>query len=279
MKQFYMNIDKRNKKQMISYLENHYRYFTANSWNISTSYANNLKIHTLGLENSIESKLYDMIDTDGFYDSINDLIHDFAAGYDHRWQAGFNGRSGGYLVLYSGGKELSGYKSHCIKCGQLNFKQVPPSEDTIENRIIKMTNIKNFWTETNILQSCKDNLPDLHLSDDAILDIIRKEKQRIKSSGEYTESNKCGRCGNMSRVNFTKPHYRIVTNPGRSLDADEDFTEWDLATLRDRVELVQDFDKLCDSIVSEAIYLSENFDITEEEYFVSKTRKVLVEAV
>lgn len=109
---------------MTEFLRNHFRYSTMNSWNLSTSYANNLKVDRLGLSNEIMMKLLDMLDVDGFYDNINDLIAEFGAAHDYLWQAGFNGRSGGYLVLYTGGSKPSGYKSFCTACGQRNYTSV-----------------------------------------------------------------------------------------------------------------------------------------------------------
>jgi len=44
-KHFYKKVDIRKPKDMIDYLKNHFRYNTMNSWNRSTSYANNLKIY------------------------------------------------------------------------------------------------------------------------------------------------------------------------------------------------------------------------------------------
>ena len=41
---------------------------------------------------------------------------------NYLWQAGMNGRSGGYLVLYQGEKRPSGYKSYCANCGQKNYR-------------------------------------------------------------------------------------------------------------------------------------------------------------
>ena len=38
-----------------------------------------------------------------------------------------NARSGGYLVLYQGSLEPSGYKSCCPRCGQHNYKSVAES--------------------------------------------------------------------------------------------------------------------------------------------------------
>ena len=42
---FYKEVDKRYKKSMVDFLKKHFRYDTMNSWNRSTSYANNIKLH------------------------------------------------------------------------------------------------------------------------------------------------------------------------------------------------------------------------------------------
>lgn len=55
----------------------------------------------------------------------------------------------------------------------------------------------------------------------------------------------------------------------------EDFHSWGMEELRQRVKLVQEFDQLCDSIVSEYIDMVCSYRITEEEIFVPKTIKVL----
>ena len=47
MKQFYEKVDLRSRKDMVDFLENHFRYFTMNSWNRSTSFANNMKLYNL----------------------------------------------------------------------------------------------------------------------------------------------------------------------------------------------------------------------------------------
>jgi len=127
MKKFFKEVDMRSKKAMINFLSNHFRYNTMNSWNASTSYANNLKIHKLGLSSDIENKLFEMIEMDAFYDALHNIIRDFGKNHNHNWQAGFNGKSGGYLVLYMGGSKLSEHRSYCMNCGQKNFKLVPPN--------------------------------------------------------------------------------------------------------------------------------------------------------
>ena len=78
------------------------RYNTMNSWNNSTAPAYNLKIYNV-IDNDLQDKVYELMDSPDFYDEINMLIQDFDIQFDYQWQAGFNGRSGGYLVLYRGG--------------------------------------------------------------------------------------------------------------------------------------------------------------------------------
>ena len=55
----------------------------------------------------------------------------------------------------------------------------------------------------------------------------------------------------------------------------EDFGDWSLSELRRRVELVQDFDRLCDKITGAYINLCRNYRVTEEGILVPKTIKVL----
>lgn len=78
------------------------RYNTMNSWNNATSLAYNLKIHKV-IDDKLQNKVYELMELSEFHEDINVLISDFDNEFNHEWQAGFNGRSGGYLVLYKGG--------------------------------------------------------------------------------------------------------------------------------------------------------------------------------
>ena len=100
MRRFYQPVDLRSRQEMTQYLTTHFRYPTLNSWNRSTSYACNLKITHLGLSPEVVDKLFDMIQTQGFFDAMDECKWEFAAKHNYLWQAGMNGRSGGYLVLY-----------------------------------------------------------------------------------------------------------------------------------------------------------------------------------
>lgn len=121
---FSKRVDKRSRKEMIAYLENHFRYNTMNSWNRSTSYACNMKLYNLGLDRETEDKLWDLLDVPEFYERLHELIEDFNRQHNYLWQAGWNGRNSGYLVLYQGGTKPSGYRSYCTKCGQKNYTSV-----------------------------------------------------------------------------------------------------------------------------------------------------------
>jgi len=112
---------KMTREEMIGYLQGHFRYDTMRNWNNSTSYAANMKVRNAPEEH--RRRLYDMLDCAAFQSRISDLIQDWDIGHGHVWQAGFNGRSGGYLVLYQGGTRPSDYKSHCTRCGQRNYRE------------------------------------------------------------------------------------------------------------------------------------------------------------
>ena len=214
---YYKQIDKRYRETMVKFLKNHFRYTTMNSWNKSTSYANNIKLYNIDKPNYVdEETFWEMIGISQWQEKLSDLLEDFGRRHDWLWQAGINGRSGGYVVVYRGGIKPSGYKSYCTHCGQKNYEAVP--EDQIGT---------------------------------------------------------CGRCDAKARINFKQTHMQVFTWPGKSVDEYEDFSDWTLSEIRSRVELVQDFDRLCDSIAAEYIDLCKNYRIAEEEILVPKTIKVL----
>ncbi|MPM64027.1 hypothetical protein SDC9_110913 [bioreactor metagenome] len=120
-------VNKRSRREMAGFLSEHFRYDTGNSWNRSSSYACNMKIDRLGLPRDVVDKLFGLIQCSEFYDHLGDLLHQFGETHDFRWQAGWNGRSGGYLVLYQGERKPSGYQSFCTCCGQKNYRSVVDS--------------------------------------------------------------------------------------------------------------------------------------------------------
>lgn len=216
MHKFFAEVDKRSRTAMVAFLAGHFRYHTMNTWNANTSYAHNMKLHHLGLAHETQMKLYDMMQTDEYYDLQRQCLDDFAHEHDYNWQVGMNGRSGGYLVLYQGFREPSGYKSFCTACGQKN------------------------WT------------------------------------GTMETGCVCGRCRQPKRRDFSQTHMKTGVYPGKSIDLYEDFEDWDMAALRNRVSLVQSFDQLADNMVAELLWLAENHSVAEEVVMVPQTRMVLV---
>lgn len=219
MKKFERKIDRRSRKAMTDFLSNHFRYNTMNSWNRSTSYANNVKVGELGLTHEQVMKLYEIMECEDAYDRTNDLIWEFGYQHDWQWQVGFDGRSGGYLVLYKGGWKPDEHKSFCTSCGQKNFKSV------------------------------KEN------------------------------GCRCGRCGRDTRRDYEVPPKNIFTMPGQQVDMDEDFRDWNIEELRERVRLVEEFDRLCDDIVAEAVWMADNMEVEEQEVYIPTTQRVLKEVV
>ena len=214
---YHKQVDKRYRETMIKFLKNHFRYDTMNSWNRSTSYANNIKLHNIEKPQAVDNNIWwEMLSITDWQDQLSNLLETFGRAHNFQWQAGINGRSGGYVVLYKGGIKPSGYKSYCTHCGQKNYQAVAEGQTGI-----------------------------------------------------------CGRCEAKTRINFKQTHMQVFTFPGKDVDMYEDFEDWTLSEIRERVELVQDFDKLCDSIVTEYIDTCKNYRISEEEILVPKTIKVL----
>ena len=109
------------RKAMIEFLKNHFRYNTMNSWNAATSYAVKVKIHDF-VPREFMDKAYDLIQVPETYYPINEILHEWDRGQGFQYQTGFNGRSGGYIVMYLGGKKPSEYKRVCQNCRQKNYR-------------------------------------------------------------------------------------------------------------------------------------------------------------
>ena len=96
-------IDITNAKSMFNYINNHFTYFTMNSWNQLKSIANNVKLYNLDLDgdycNAIDF-IFDECDSGSLQSQINDMIYDWEREHPG-YVLGFNGRSSGYLVIYN----------------------------------------------------------------------------------------------------------------------------------------------------------------------------------
>jgi len=203
----------RTRRDMIAYLNDHFRYDTMNSWNRATSYARNVKIRRLKFPSrEVRDRAYDLLEVEEAFYDVRELMADFAREHDYSYQAWFNGRSGGYLVLGQGGSKPSEYKTICTKCGQRNYK---------------------------------------------------------------VDTEVCGVCRATAMVPYSG--IDIFTTPGRGLDMERDYGDWTIAKLRERVNLVTRFDRLCDECEEAFVQFCVNHMAEDEVVMVPKIRKVAVE--
>lgn len=120
----------RSRKEMIAFLANHQRYDTMSSWNRGTSFSRNIKLHRIQFPDSnIRNRAWDLLDVEEAFEEFDDTIAEFSARHDYLYQIHCNGRSGGYLVLYNGGRKDTGYKSYCPACGQRNYRVAEEGTD------------------------------------------------------------------------------------------------------------------------------------------------------
>ena len=271
----------RTRQDMIAYLTEHFRYDTMNSWNRATSYAHNIKIsHLNHVEHDLRNRLYDMIGVEGTFDEsgYNECLREFHARHAWAWQIGTNGRSGGYLVLYQGGRKATEHKSRCTQCGQLNFKRVPvvpPADGLPVNQARFYIQTHNFWTPATYLE--QPEIKALGLPDAVVLNLVKEVQADMKAHGEFTGDNTCGRCRAQARVNLTSPVYESFSWPGRGLDMDKDVADWDTSTLRDRVEIVWDFDQTCERAVRYFVDFARRHHAEEQTVLVERQVTVAVE--
>lgn len=271
---FEKKVDRRSRKAMVEFLQNHYRYNTMSSVNRSTSYAHCVKLHRLGLTKVQDDKAWDMLDVD-YWDDLQHLITEFTARHNGHYAIGSNGRSSGYLVLYQSQYEATGHKSYCTHCGQRSFASAVTVDMEAPEGIIYKAVIGNAgcWRPEVYLE--QSAIQSIELTDAQKLAFINQAKVVARNA---TIGNKCGRCGNDSRVNYAKEPMKLSVWAGRSIDQDEEFhpDEWSMSQLRERVDLVCDFDRTVDTIRDAFIDMLDTQCVEEVTVMVPKKVKRLV---
>lgn len=91
------------------------------------------------------------------------------------------------------------------------------------------------------------------------------------------DDRKCGNCGRDDRVDIPQPNWQHFAQPGMSLDMGEDFHDWSLDDLKDRLELVWDFDQTVEIVIAAFIDFCRHHQVVEEEILVKKTVQVAQE--
>ena len=276
---FFQPVDLRSRQSMTDFLKQHFRYDTMSSMNNSTSYANRIKVHHLGLTREQEDQAFEFLDAQDSWNYLvfTKAIREFTDSQNGYYTIGQNGRSGGYLVLYRSRREDSNYKSECASCGQLSYASVPnldlsTPEDVVMAEVIKS---RNSWVDSAYLG--QSAIQQLSITEVEKLKMVARAKQLYRIAGNnMTIDNKCGRCGahgEDGRVNLEKPLYQLVTMAGKSIDQHTDFSdtdEWSMDSLRNRVRLVQAFDQACDAIRKEFIAMLGEYTVSTETILVPK---------
>ena len=282
---FEQKVNRRSRKAMVDFLTSHFRYSTMSSWNNVSSYAHKVKVHSLGLTGAQINKAYEVLDVD-FWDEIDYPIHDFTQRQKGHYTISSNGRSGGYLVLMNSEYKKTGHKSYCPCCGQRNFKRVFSYDmDHKKFALGKTIAEAELTIFTEVISNGGIWRPEVYLEQSAIKAMTISDENKLKlvvkaipEAKDTTVGNRCGRCGKDSRVNFmVEPSTLNVF--GKAIDQGEEFDpeEWTMENLRDRVDLVCDFDRTVDELRSIFIGLTETYCVKEEVIMVPKTVKTLVE--
>lgn len=186
---FFEKVDKRSRKKMYQFLDKHFRYDTMSSWNRCTSFANNVKIYNLSL-GELEAKAYEAIHDDLPYELyVYPIISEFSRRTNGRYTIGFNGRCGGYLVLYNSEYELSQYKSYCRKCGQQNFQEVPEGEIGVCGRCRQQSRV-NYKEIPKVLRIFPGRSIELDedIDMESLKELVRIVEEFDKTCDEIVES-------------------------------------------------------------------------------------------
>lgn len=85
-------------------------------------------------------------------------------------------------------------------------------------------------------------------------------------------NDRCGKCGSR-RENFKETPKEIYTQPGKSIDGDLDFEDWSMDQLRERVNLVKEFDVAADTIRNEFFHLIRHTKIETRSVAHYETKK------
>ena len=272
---FEQKVDLRSREAMVTFLKGHFRYNTMNSWNGSTSYAQCVKLHRLGLSPAQYDRAFEMLDLTEVSDMVQSGIADFTEAHNGCYTMGTNGRSGGYLVLYSSRYEETGHKSRCRSCGQLNFKRVYEGKREGAEGVIASELIRSgcAWVTPTYLGQAA--IQALGLAAEEICKMVDALRPACKDA---SWDSRCGRChadGERGRFNLSAPRRELKVWPGRSIDDDVEWEELSMSSLKDKVHLVQSFDAACDRIRDGFIELLEDYQVIESVVMVPRTVRSL----
>lgn len=258
-------VDRRSRKAMAEFLSGHFTH--------DGIIANRVKFHYLGLSDQQMDKAFQLLEADdSFWPHIWGPVDDFQELFHHRYAIGNSGRSAGYLALHHSRLESTEYQSHCLRCGQRNYRKVAPPlpDDPLERAVAsEVLNSGGIWTdETYLHQSAILSLPH---TDAEKLSVVSRIKPLWK---RFTKDNRCGACGavgDIGRVNYDRPPMRLAVLGGVKIDTEE----MSMDDLRRMTELVVAFDRVCDQVRDQFVDLLTYCEVREETVMVPTTVRSL----
>lgn len=112
---FSKTVNWRSREALIEFLQEHDRYPVMNSWNGTQTFSNRVKVHYMGLPKDVLDRAFDLVCGDDplryrWERQLNTRLNQFEQEQNGYYKMGFNGRSGGYLILL--GKKLDALDTH-----------------------------------------------------------------------------------------------------------------------------------------------------------------------
>lgn len=166
---FYNKVNKNSNKECFEFLHNHFHYFTMSSWNLNKSIANNVKVYKLGLDYEI----LHLLQVDNYFE-INCMIEDWEILHEG-YTVGFNGRMGGYLVLYNKHNTRSVLDDYIYNDSYEDFKEEIKEDygslKDYHDRLVEQVELVQSFDELcdDLLEECKYMLKNCK--------VVEKEKQ------------------------------------------------------------------------------------------------------
>ena len=219
---FYKEVDYNNYEEMFNFLFNHFVYDTMNSWNNLRSIAHNVKIWNLPVDSD---KALAALEEDNYF-QINQTIKDWED--DHPgYEVGFNGRSGGYLVLTSSKSNRHVFESDPDYCGK--FDNYQDWKEAVEEDYGSLDAYKEeLLFEVKLVQEFDKLCDDLV---EVLKDMIKERDDRIARTYKFEAILRFQRYY-YPDINDMKLHIELMKQRGYSVwesDEEELYAEFEMA--------------------------------------------------
>jgi hypothetical protein len=207
-------VDISSVKSMWNFLHNHPTYSTMNSWNGHKSIAHNVKLYKLDLEGDWTVALrflYDEGDSGALQMLIDDELREFERLHSG-FKVGFNGRSGGYIVLYNKDnyhtvlpdclgydryedfkEDYSGYGYSITDC-MYELREATKLVREFDKLCDRLRNLVNDYSKTNFNRvKMEDAIERFNLAYGDDLDSLGLDGPTMSEDTDFVELNACAR--------------------------------------------------------------------------------------